>query len=801
MRPRYLLPLALLAVTPARAADLFVTSTADDGPGSLREALDLANTSLGPDDVRFAIPTSDLGFDGLWWTISLASPLPALTDGGTRILGFTQTASAGDTNMGTVGSGGTVGASAVVLPLVDRPEIAIDANGLPALVIDALASDILIEGLAIHDATTGVDALGLLAPGAAGRNRIVRAMLVGVLPDGSEPPRAERNRNSGIAVRTSIPGLEATELSVMECFVGYNGNVGILGEPGRTAVFVTSSEAFGNGWRTNDHDGIDLNGAGGFVRFSLSRDNLNLAMQPAAGSGHGIELGSQEAPGTGGNIVEENTIRNNISAGVGIRGGSSDNLVVGNLIIGNAVGISVADATSQRNRFDANTLIGNQGLGIDLHAGVSPAPFDGVTGNDPGDADGGPNGLQNAPVLVSAEVRGADTMYFVEMVSTSTAPFDIALYESGACDPSGYGEAELHLATLSVAGGFLGFAGRRVAYGRFLTATATDLDGNTSELSACREIVNEPPIAACRSVEVNAVTGCSADATIDAGSMDPNGDAIVLEASPAGPYPIGARRVTLTVTDDAGASGSCTATVSVTERGGPSLSCPDPPVTIAFSGEGAPVTFAASATDACDAAPAVVCDRSPGETFPVGSTAVSCTATDASGNTSTCSFEVEVVRAMADLSIEILGDLGDSANGEEIAVVVRVVNAGPEDAIGARVSGCVAAVESTCVPADLAGGIDLSAGASTMLELRGVVKPLEGEAVHTITVDAPASVIDPDLSNNTARGTTNVVAEGCRCTEARAHGSMVHALSLAFVLLVARRVRRAEIRMAKGVNA
>ena len=58
---------------------------------------------------------------------------------------------------------------------------------------------------------------------------------------------------------------------------------------------------------------------------------------------------------------------------------------------------------------------------------------------------------------------------------------------------------------------------------------------------------------------------------------------------------------------------------------------------------GAPVTFAVSATDETDPAPQVVCDPMSGSTFPLGSTTVSCTATDAAGNAGTASFLVRVV--------------------------------------------------------------------------------------------------------------------------------------------------------------
>ena len=56
------------------------------------------------------------------------------------------------------------------------------------------------------------------------------------------------------------------------------------------------------------------------------------------------------------------------------------------------------------------------------------------------------------------------------------------------------------------------------------------------------------------------------------------------------------------------------------------------------------VSFTVTATDALDPAPIVVCVPPSGSLFPLGTTLVDCTATDASGNSSTCQFPVTVQR-------------------------------------------------------------------------------------------------------------------------------------------------------------
>src|SRR5207249_8934874 len=86
--------------------------------------------------------------------------------------------------------------------------------------------------------------------------------------------------------------------------------------------------------------------------------------------------------------------------------------------------------------------------------------------------------------------------------------------------------------------------------------------------------VDQPPVANCRTVVVPAGTNCLAEASIDAGSFDPDGDALVLVQSPPGGYPVGTNLVTLTAVDTYGASNSCSALVIVKDTTPPNLVCP-----------------------------------------------------------------------------------------------------------------------------------------------------------------------------------------------------------------------------------
>ena len=76
----------------------------------------------------------------------------------------------------------------------------------------------------------------------------------------------------------------------------------------------------------------------------------------------------------------------------------------------------------------------------------------------------------------------------------------------------------------------------------------------------------------------------------------------------------------------------------------PPTLAPPSDITATVTGpSGARVSFSASASDPLDPSPAVSCSARSGATFPVGTTTVTCTATDAAGNEATGSFHVSVV--------------------------------------------------------------------------------------------------------------------------------------------------------------
>jgi hypothetical protein len=155
---------------------------------------------------------------------------------------------------------------------------------------------------------------------------------------------------------------------------------------------------------------------------------------------------------------------------------------------------------------------------------------------------------------------------------------------------------------------------------------------------------NQVPVAKCKNVTVSADANCVANASVDDGSFDPDGGPLTITQSPAGPYPKGTTAVLLTVTDPRGATSQCTATVTVVDTTPPSITCPanvvkntDPDLCSAVVTYSSPVV-----SDNCPGVGVPACSPPSGSVFAKGTTTVTCSVADASGNPASCSFTVKV---------------------------------------------------------------------------------------------------------------------------------------------------------------
>jgi parallel beta-helix repeat protein len=222
------------------------------------------------------------------------------------------------------------------------------------------------------------------------------------------------------------------------------------------------------------------------------------ARNVSSGNYYGIVIGD---PGTSENVVEGNLVgigaddlsalRNGF-AGIAVWDGATNNFIgginsgAGNIIAFNyGPGVYVQDTNTVGDPIRGNSIFSNGDIGINLVAGNDVYPN--VTLNDTGDADFGPNDLQNFPVITNAFGFGSSTIVLGKLNSLAGKTFSIDFYRNIAANPTGYGEGQFYLGTISVTTDGSGNANFTYTNssgnysGQYITATATSASGDTSE--------------------------------------------------------------------------------------------------------------------------------------------------------------------------------------------------------------------------------------------------------------------------------------------------------------------------------
>jgi hypothetical protein len=181
----------------------------------------------------------------------------------------------------------------------------------------------------------------------------------------------------------------------------------------------------------------------------------------------------------------------------------------------------------------------------------------------------------------------------------------------------------------------------------FVTWTVTDSVGDTA---SCQQKVTvkdkEPPIVSCPSdISVNTAPGtCSAVVTYNPTATD-NCAGVQVTASPVSgsTFAVGTTTVMVTATDASGNTATCSFKVIVKDNEAPQIKCPDNITVNNDAGKcSAVVTFSATATDNCAGIGTITYSQNSGTAFPVGTTHVTATVSDAAGNMANCGFDVTV---------------------------------------------------------------------------------------------------------------------------------------------------------------
>lgn len=319
---------SLFIASAAHSSVFVVTSTADSGTGSLRNALASCSNSPGPHTISFNIPASDPGYNSSTgvWVISPVSTYPYIQTSNVTIDGTSQTSFAGDVN--------SLG-----------PEVVIDGSDLVDYCFRFMnASHASVKGLCICRFTEAIQFYN--SP-----NSNVKGCYIGTDATGS-------------SAKGNYIGLE---------FISGSNNCLIGG----------SSLADRNVISGNEHIGIRL------LDVNYCTVSANLIGTDCTGSyavpnadGMSMEGAVQHCTIGGLTASERNIISGNLDYGLPLFGvGATANVVIGNYIgtdisgsyaIGNTYGV-LCDDGSFSNRIggpsdaERNIISGNVGYGVFLY--------------------------------------------------------------------------------------------------------------------------------------------------------------------------------------------------------------------------------------------------------------------------------------------------------------------------------------------------------------------------------------------------------------------------------------------------
>jgi len=496
---------------------------------------------------------------------------------------------------------------------------------------------------------------------------------------------------------------------------------------------------------------------------------------------HGIRLNNTAAPTNVSNNTVQGNFIGTAADGATPLGNTNNGVTVGNAAnntiggvaagAGNVIAFNGRDGVAAEagigNSILSNSIFSNAILGIDLGD-------DGVTPNDAGDGDVGANNLQNFPVLTSVDSSFGSTVIQGSLNSTPNSTFAVQFFSNTNCNASGFGEGQQFIGATVVTTDASGVGNISfTAGGTFappVTATATDASGNTSEFSACTtasgvdlavSISGSPnPVAPGDTLtySITAANKGTAPATnVTVTDNLPQTVSFVSCSSQGGGACLGSGNLRLigfsallpgtsaTITlvtrvNQSVASGtviSNTATISsnvvdvnpldniamtstVVSTSPPALACPSHIFQNIDSGKcAAVVSYPPPVANLPGLNLIINCSPASGSTFPVGDTAVNCSASDAKGLRATCSFFITVT---APVSVSVAIEGGGSVLDLGPATAQRKTKKPPKGCTCDRIfsiqnNGC--ATLNLNFPSILRTGSDVTSGKITNLDDSG----------------------------------------------------------------------------------
>ena len=319
------------------------------------------------------------------------------------------------------------------------------------------------------------------------------------------------------AIHFNIPG---ASIPVIKIDTNTSFNFGSMGNSVHP-VIVDGTTQPGGGMVELDGSAASSQDAGGNPIRAFELDNRNsgiIGLDVHSFPHDAIQISASGAPVTGTNAVLENLIGTDPTGTTALPNGGdavhilqqSSNVVMDNIIgFNGGQGVNVDGSVATGNLIQWNQEMGNAG-GILLTNGA--------------------NNSQSPPTLTSASTDGFNVNVSGTVHSIANSELILNVFANSKCDSTGAGQAEELLGlTLAFADadGNASFSDSYVANlppGEVVTATVTDPDNNTSQLSACLDITTtnttQPPIANAGSNQT--VTVGTLVTLNGSGSSDPN---------------------------------------------------------------------------------------------------------------------------------------------------------------------------------------------------------------------------------------------------------------------------------------